>query len=148
MWLFKFYCKNFTKKDLFDTLVAYQSFDMWFWLIIIILVAYMSRCRVYIFSGCYKLSDWRFFARAGYVQSSICSETTKYFWHKCHGLFVNPPVMITVKSYLKCRSIHKILLLFKPVSRIMPAHYNQVICWCYKNMPQNLFACLVLICNK
>ncbi|KAK2186708.1 hypothetical protein NP493_193g02037 [Ridgeia piscesae] len=33
----------------------------------------------------------------------MCTETTKVFWYKCHGLFVNSPVMITVKSCLKCR---------------------------------------------
>ena len=54
------------------------------------------------FSDRYKLSDWRFCACAVNVKSSMCSETTKYFWYKCHELFVNSPVMITVKSCLKC----------------------------------------------
>ena len=40
------------------------------------------------------------------VKSSMCSESTKHFWQKCHGLFVNSPVVITAKSCLKCRSIH------------------------------------------
>jgi len=39
------------------------------------------------------------------VKSSICSETTKYFLYKCHELFVNSHVMITVKSCFKCRSV-------------------------------------------
>ena len=33
----------------------------------------------------------------------MCNETTKHFWYKCLGLFVNSPVMITVKSCLTCR---------------------------------------------
>ena len=33
------------------------------------------------------------------------SDTIKDFRYKCHGLFVNSPVMISVKSFLKCRSI-------------------------------------------
>ena len=36
------------------------------------------------------------------VKSSMSSQTTKHFRYKCHGLFVNSPVMITVKSFLKC----------------------------------------------
>ena len=35
----------------------------------------------------------------------MCSKTTKLFLYKCHGLFFNPPVMITVKSCLKKWSI-------------------------------------------
>ena len=35
----------------------------------------------------------------------MSSETTKHFRNKCHELFVNFPVMITVKSLLKCRSV-------------------------------------------
>ena len=37
------------------------------------------------------------------VKSSMPSETTKHFQYKCHGLFI--AVMITVKSFLKCRSM-------------------------------------------
>ena len=40
------------------------------------------------FSGRYKRSDWRFCACAINVKSSMCSETTKNFPYKCHGLFV------------------------------------------------------------
>ena len=59
------------------------------------------------FSDRYKLSDWRVCARMHdkNIKSSMCSETTKHFWYKCHGLFGNSPVMIIVKSCLKCRSI-------------------------------------------
>ena len=57
------------------------------------------------FSGRYKSTDWRFCACAINIKSSMCSEPTKHFWCKCHGLFVNSPVMVTVKSCLKCRSI-------------------------------------------
>ena len=39
------------------------------------------------------------------VKSSMCSEMTKDFRYKCHGLFVNSPMMITLKSFLKCRSM-------------------------------------------
>ena len=57
-------------------------------------------------SGRYKLSDWHFCACAINVKSSMCSETTKHVWYRCHGLFVNSPVMTTVNSCLKFRSIH------------------------------------------
>ena len=39
------------------------------------------------------------------INSSISSETTKQFRYKCHELFVKSPVMITVKGFLKCRSM-------------------------------------------
>ena len=58
------------------------------------------------FFRCYKLSDWHFCACAINVKSSMCSETTKHFWYKCHWLFVNSPMMTTVNSCLKYRSIH------------------------------------------
>ena len=59
---------------------------------------------------------------------------------KCHGLFDNSPVMITVKSWLKYFvQYNKILHLFKLLSRIM-AHYSHVIYACYQNMLQNLFS--------
>ena len=35
----------------------------------------------------------------------MSNETTKQVRYKCHELFVNLPVMITVKSFLKCRSM-------------------------------------------
>ena len=54
----------------------------------------------------FKLSDWRFWACAINVKSSVSSETAKYFWYKCHGLFINSPVMTTMKSYLKRCSKH------------------------------------------
>ena len=57
------------------------------------------------FSDCYKLFDWRFCACTINVTSSMCSEMTKHVLYKCHGLSVNSPVVITVKSCLKCRSI-------------------------------------------
>ena len=44
----------------------------------------------------YKRSDWRLCACAINVKSSMSSETTKHFRYKCHGLFVNSPMMITV----------------------------------------------------
>jgi len=50
-------------------------------------------------------SGWRFCACAINVKSSMCSETTKHFRYKCHEPFVKFPVMITVKSFLKCRSM-------------------------------------------
>ena len=53
----------------------------------------------------------------------------KHLWHKYHGLFVNSPVVIIVKSCLH---------LFKLLSRIL-AHCSHVICACYQNMLQNLF---------
>ena len=56
------------------------------------------------FSGSYKLSDWPFCVTN--LKSSMCSEITKPFWYKCHGLFDNSPIMTTVKSCLKFRSIH------------------------------------------
>ena len=43
------------------------------------------------------------------IKSSISSETTKHFRYKCHELFVKSPVMITVKSFVNCRSMEKIL---------------------------------------
>ena len=58
------------------------------------------------FSGSYKLSDWPFCVRATNLKSSVCSEITKHFWYKCHGLFDNSPVMTTVKSCLKFHSLH------------------------------------------
>ena len=76
-------------------------------------VSYISRGHTFVdsalsrlhFSGRYKLSDWRFYACAINVTSSLCSETAKRFWYKCHGLFVNSPEMITMKGCLKYRSI-------------------------------------------
>ena len=44
------------------------------------------------------------FFRSLNVKSSMSSET-KPCWYKCHELFVNSPVMITVKSFLKCYSM-------------------------------------------
>ena len=44
-------------------------------------------------------------ACAIHVKPSMFSETTKQFRYKCHELFGNFPVMITVKSFLKCRSM-------------------------------------------
>ena len=35
----------------------------------------------------------------------MSSETIKHFRYKFHKLFVNFPVMIIVKSFLKCRSM-------------------------------------------
>ena len=58
------------------------------------------------FSSRYKLSDWCFCASAIKIKSSMCSEPSKHFLYKCHGLFVNSPVKITAKSCLKCLSIH------------------------------------------
>ena len=55
----------------------------------------VKRCRAYIFSVVKN-------ACAITVKSSMSSETTKHFRYKCHELFVNFPVMITVKSFLKC----------------------------------------------
>ena len=54
------------------------------------------------FFGRKKRSYLRFCACAINVKSS--SEATKHFRYKCHELFVNSPVMITVKSVLKCLS--------------------------------------------
>ena len=79
-------------------------------------------------------------AWATLVPSSTCSKTTKHFRYKCHGLFGNSPVVITVKSCVTyVVHYNKILRLFKPLSRIM-AHYSHVIYACYQNMPENLFA--------
>jgi len=60
----------------------------------------------------------------------------KHLMYTYHGLFVNSPVAIIVKSCLKSRSI---LRLFKSLSRSM-AHSSHVACACYQTMPQNLFA--------
>ena len=54
--------------------------------------------------GSYKLSDWPFCATN--LKSSMCSEITKPFWYKYHGLFDNSPVITTVKSCLNIRSIY------------------------------------------
>ena len=56
--------------------------------------------------GSYTLSDWPFCVCRTPSKSSMCSEITKHFWHKCHGLFDNSPVMATVKSCLTFHSIH------------------------------------------
>ena len=71
----------------------------------------------------------------------MSSATTKHFRYKCHELFVHFPVMITVKSFLKCCSMQYNITVFfyKLLSRIM-AHYCHVIYACYPNMPQNVFA--------
>ena len=58
------------------------------------------------FCGSHKLSDWSFCVYANKLKSSVCSEITKHFLYKCHRLFDNSPVMTTVKSCLKFRSIH------------------------------------------
>ena len=67
--------------------------------------SYVSCAVVLTFSGCYQLSDLHLCACAINVKSSMCSETTKHFLYKCHGLFVNSPVMTTVYSCLKFRLI-------------------------------------------
>ena len=48
------------------------------------------------FSGSHKLSDRPFCVCATTLKSSVCSEITKHFLYKCHGLFDNSPVMTTV----------------------------------------------------
>ena len=52
------------------------------------------------FFGRHKLSGWRSCAYAINVKLSICSETQNVLWYKCHGLFINSPVVITLKSCL------------------------------------------------
>ena len=58
----------------------------------------MSRLH---FSGRYKRSDWRLCASAINVKLWMSSETTKNFRYKCHDLFGNSPLVITVKRFLK-----------------------------------------------
>ena len=98
-------------------------------------------CRAYIFPVVKKSSDRGFWASPINIKSSMSSETTKGFRYKYHGLFVNSPVMITVKSFLTCRSMQYNITFFfyKSLSRIM-AHYSHGTYACYQNMPQNLFA--------
>ena len=75
---------------------------------------------------------------AFHVKSSICSERTKHFWYKCHGLFVNCDDYC--EKLLKISFNYTITLhLFKSLSRIK-AHYSHVSYTYYQNMPQNLFA--------
>jgi len=57
-------------------------------------------------TGSYTFSDWPFCVCATNLKSSMCSEITKQFSYKCHGLFDNSPVITTVKGCLKCRSMH------------------------------------------
>ena len=70
-----------------------------------IILLYQVRYRVYIFPVVKNVLIDVFDACAINVKSSMSSKTTKHFRYKSHELFGNSPVMITVKSFLKCRSM-------------------------------------------
>ena len=57
---------------------------------------------------CLELPNPKFWQRN--LSSLKCEYVTQSaginLWYKCHGLFDNFPVMTTVKSCLKCHSIH------------------------------------------
>ena len=79
----------------------------------------------------------------------MSSETAKHFRYKSHELFVDASVMITVKSFLKCRLMqyNVTFCFYKSLSRIM-AHYCDVIYACYQNIPQNSFASCYFAANN